>query len=519
MEKNAPKVSQELSIVPYPDIILDETVNEIPPLTMEKENAMEIMLTPKMEGSALELDLGDSATDAASDTSDGGMVPFMPSSETEASHSNEPVIQSIVDPEPKDSAMASAQETPKAAPAIGSITDPLMNSSNAPPHLLIRYLERVIQVMPRLNAARTQILIEQAKTKTQRSSLLPKLDFAASAESSQENFDGLTRNKHPAKVSLLLEQPIFDREAQLGVRSSQIEEQVAQVMSQSQVQDVIEESCRRYLDLHRFQQNLEFSRNNSGLANEHLRSTRIRQEKGELTLTDVNQALVRFKTATAVNRESTIQVTIAKHRLEEFIQEDPQNELPIFSLEIPKELLDQVESPQSIFGRPDLRILSLRLSKEEVQAKRIKSQYLPQLFLNAEQARSWDHNVTTTTLSGNPLNETSVSLNLSLNLFNGGHSFYQGVESSYRIYQFQQNLQHQQLEAKRLLLETVERLKLSQELTDLYGESVDAAKEALHGIQQEFLAGTRTALDAFDAQNELFISQTRWLNAKIDDAS
>jgi outer membrane protein len=59
-------------------------------------------------------------------------------------------------------------------------------------------------------------------------------------------------------------------------------------------------------------------------------------------------------------------------------------------------------------------------------------------------------------------------------------------------------------------------MEIARELTKSYWKAVEAAKKALFGIQEEFLVGTRTALDAFDAQNELFISQTRWLNAKID---
>jgi outer membrane protein len=126
--------------------------------------------------------------------------------------------------------------------------------------------------------------------------------------------------------------------------------------------------------------------------------------------------------------------------------------------------------------------------------------------------------VVTTSLTGNPLNESSIAIDFSFNIFNGGSTAYQRLTSEERLTQFNQNILHQQREAIRQVHETALQVELSQELEELYREAVEAAKNALEGIQEEFLVGTRTALDAFDAQNELFISQTRWLNAKIDHA-
>jgi outer membrane protein len=385
-------------------------------------------------------------------------------------------------------------------------------------HLLLTYLKRIVEITPRLKAAKTQIAIEQSKGKVNRGDWLPKVDLVASAEHIRQNFDGLQKLEHPSKISLNIQQKIFDRSTHLNSKVSRLDTQFAEVSSEIEIQNVIEEACRRYLQLHRFQKNLDFSRNNAGLANEHLRSTKIRQESGELTITDVKQALVRYKTAKAVNRETTIQVDIAKHRLEEFLQMQPEKDLPMFDIFIPKVMIDDILKNESARLRPDIQLLQLRKEKEKLQLAKIKAQYLPTLSLSASQSRSWDHNVVTTSLTGNPLNESSIAIDFSFNIFNGGSTAYQRLTSEERLTQFNQNILHQQREAIRQVHETALQVELSQELEELYREAVEAAKNALEGIQEEFLVGTRTALDAFDAQNELFISQTRWLNAKIDHA-
>ena len=169
--------------------------------------------------------------------------------------------------------------------------------------------------------------------------------------------------------------------------------------------------------------------------------------------------------------------------------------------------------PENIRQQPELRVIHSRIAKEDIQSQLANSRYLPRLDLNLEHYRTWNNNSTSI---GSPYDETRLSLNLNWNLYSGGLTHAQHQESQWIKRQLQFNYSQQELETHRIIQESIINVQVSSKLSDTYKEAVDAATKALKGIQQEFLVGTRTALDAFDAQNELFVSQTRWLNAKVD---
>lgn len=236
----------------------------------------------------------------------------------------------------------------------------------------------------------------------------------------------------------------------------------------------------------------EFARNNTGLSGEHFRSTKIRQERGELTITDVHQAQVRHQTALAIKRESDSQVRVARQRLEEILQQSIE-EAVFMRIDIPDEVWDAMAHPENIEKRPDIETLSLRLEKEKVRLRVAKSRYWPRLQFNAEQSRTWTDDSGT---NPNPFDEARVGVDLNLDLIKGDSTLNEERERLVRIEQLENSLIFQRREATRFINESKESVGVSGNLSRTYGVAVEHAMEALKGIQEEFLVGTRTSLDA-----------------------
>jgi outer membrane protein TolC len=400
---------------------------------------------------------------------------------------------------------------PKASPITPNQESP--KERVAYDHPLADIIENVTKNSPKLQSARLQIAIEKSRSQQSQAQRLPSLDLIGTLDVTRERYDRIENSGHPTKFGAVLSQPLFNRPADLSHQISRFDESLAEIQSNLQDQDIIQELCRRYLDLYRFSRLAEFSRNNSGLAHEHLRSTTIRQEKGELTITDTNQALVRYKTAQAINEQSKAQLEIAKHRFTELTQTTPPSKLLLFDLSLSEEEMNSFLETGRLRQQPELQLLTTRIQKEKKQQSLTYSRYLPRLDLSLEQYRTWNNNAN---FVGNPYDETIVSLNFNWNLFNGGRTLGQQAESSLITQQLEFNYAQQTLESRRHIQEAILNVQVANSISNTYKEAVEAAKKALVGIQQEFLVGTRTALDAFDAQNELFVSQSRWLNAKVD---
>ena len=379
------------------------------------------------------------------------------------------------------------------------------------------FLESLLSVLsnePRLKAALIQIRIEQERARQSRGELLPSLDLVGTIESKSERSQSTFRDTtHPSQIGLVMTQPIYKRDNLLNYQAAKVKKEEVVHQSEEQRQAVIEDLCARYLDIHRFRVLADYSRNNAGLSDQHYRSTKIRFEKGELTRTDVHQAVVRHKTALAVREESDSQVEIARRRFEELTREPAPEDVPFFTLDLSPQFMEIIQGPGSTRLRPDLKVLERQVQQERLLGKVARSRHMPQLDLTVEQTRSWLDDAGSTP---NPLDETRVALDLQWNLLNGTSSFHEIRERDLRTEQLQLNLLYQKREAERLISEGIYRVGITSRLVANYGEAVDAADLALRGIQEEFLVGTRTSLDAFDAQNELFISQTRWINAKVD---
>ena len=383
-------------------------------------------------------------------------------------------------------------------------------------HPLVEIIENVYNNSPKLLSARLQLAIEKSRSQQLRSQLFPSLDLVGNQDSAQERYERIEDSSHPTKFGAVLSQPLFNRPLQLAHRIAAYDETLAVIQSKIQNEEIVLELCRRYLDLYRFARLAEFSRNNTGLANEHLRSTKIRQEKGELTITDTHQALVRYKTAQAINEQSKTQLDIAKIRFSELSQAPAPEKPLLFMLALSEEEMLSFMQPETLRMQPELSMISTRIHKEELQNSMANSRYLPRLDLRLEQFRTWNNNSSSI---GSPYDETRLSVNFNWNLFSSGLTHAQQEESQLVQQQLRLNYSQQELESQRMVQEAIMNIQVSTKLGEAYKEAVDAAIKALKGIQQEFLVGTRTALDAFDAQNELFVSQTRWLNAKVDRLS
>ncbi|MEO5334146.1 MAG: TolC family outer membrane protein [Magnetococcus sp. YQC-5] len=371
-------------------------------------------------------------------------------------------------------------------------------------------IHAALQKNPRANGSALQLKAAQERLPQSKALLYPNIDLNASRSHNRTEWSGGSASTDPLSLGVVLTQSLYNQKAWVGLR--QTKPYVASFESDLQgvIQGVFMETASAIVEVLQFKEVLGLAVNNRDRLAQHLDATRTRFKVGEITRTDVSQAQARLATAEAMLVRAENALAVGRSRFQE-LTGGPVPEgliLPEFKAGFMDAPLPELQ--RAIQSRPDLMAAKLRsqVAEEEVAMKR--AAHMPTVALTARATRSKGDE-----MYADPVDRYVVDVGVSLPIFAGGMTVSQTSEALAR--KEAQDAEVDRL--TRLATREVESAYLdlqSARAADVALQTaLNAAKEALEGVQKEYQVGTRTALDLLDAQNESFSAQTELAKSRF----
>ncbi|MBF0401432.1 MAG: TolC family protein [Magnetococcales bacterium] len=242
----------------------------------------------------------------------------------------------------------------------------------------------------------------------------------------------------------------------------------------------------------------------------HARIVGLRFKAGESTETEVHEAESRAAQAEASQANARNVMDKAAAAFAEVVGEPPAAKLrlPEFSWQEPPQF--EARLAEFVEGRADIRAARARMEESGITTKMRRAEHAPSLRFTYSATHTWDSELGG---SSGPSNKQDVDnqssmLLLDIPVFNGGM-----VVS--RTRQAQAEWEGRVADVDRLRLLAVREAQearldmLNLQLSiQAQTKALRYSQKALDGLQDSFLAGTRTILDLLDAQYEVLTIQT-----------
>jgi outer membrane protein len=306
----------------------------------------------------------------------------------------------------------------------------------------------------------------------------------------------------PNAIELNISQPLYD----FGRTSARVNAATAQLHAAS-VDDtateleVIRDATMATLQVDLAHKRLDTERNNARVLAKRLDYTRSKFHLGDFTYTDVAQAQARYADARARTRAAQATLTQAQAQLGRLTGAPLDvmlSQLP--HIAIPSSLAQALKLIQS---NPALQASNYRLAASREQVAHARAKLLPRFELIGALGHDDD-----TRFSTEPTAYWYTELRLSIPLYNRGSN---RAAVRQALATVDQN-QAQQMTLARYLTQQVRNawadLAAAKDEIAAAQEQERATTQALHGIEAELEAGTRTIVDLLDAQQAV-------LNAKL----
>lgn len=361
-----------------------------------------------------------------------------------------------------------------------------------------------------LESSRALLRAEDEKVPLALTAMRPQITGTASLagnyRSSAQNTTTL-----PATLQILMEMTVYDggdseiaaesaRQGILALRQSLIETE----------QTVLLDAARAYHEVLRQERLLELAENGSRLMNTQLEAANSRFELGEITRTDVSLVEASLAAANSQVFLRRGELDIAKKNYELATGAMPGNLLPTPPL---PDLPDSLQHAQDIAVQqhPAIQRAKHTLSAARLNVKRFETLDSPRVILGGSVGTNSD-------LSNSGQRTDSLSLSVTARM-----PLYQGGRASSQLRQAGEIAEKAAIDLSReakIIVQSVAiawaRLEIAKSLIPANMQQVDSAELAYEGMQQEAELGTRTVIDALDAQQNLRQARTDLVSAEKD---
>ncbi len=391
---------------------------------------------------------------------------------------------------------------------------------SASPNVLY-YLKKAYDENPSLRAARAELLASYEKYPQAAAGYLPTVSVDGGVTGSSLDGDGITGVNDDGATSYEIEagvsQPVFRGGQTLAaLRAAKSAVEAQRFLLRAEEQNVIRQAGVAYLNLVRDQALVSLAENNLKLISRQRDATRDRYEVGELTKTDLAQADARYAEAEAqlITAKGDYQASAAKFR--QVTGATPPDRLPaIPSLEIsfPENLDLALEA--GFRNNPSLNasIALNAASKEDV--RRIFGELLPQVSLVGSWTKTWDpspglYDDRTTKILG---------LSASVPLYQGGATRSRVREARYTENQTLMEIDETRRSVRQSIVDAWEGWQTAKAEILSRKAQAEAQSIAREGVLQESRVGTRTVLDALDADQEYLDARVALVTAQTDEST
>lgn len=323
----------------------------------------------------------------------------------------------------------------------------------------------------------------------------------------------LTNDNTQKTIGAKISQPIFSGFSTVNsVKSADSNVKAQQNNLFTVEQSVFLDASIAYLDVAKNMAIVDLQKNNEKLLKKKLDETQQRFNVGEVTRTDVSQALARYSRAKSdrITSEGTLETSKASYA--KIIGVAPENlsEPTKIAQLVPKSLNDA-----NVFALENNYVIKQAKNNFDSQKYNVAAQngaLLPQVSLDGIASKNrGDYDAKDGT---DKTDNVEVGVNMTVPLYNAGESRAKIRQSKYQKWQAQEQL----LEAERSVQASVssawELMVANDALIKSTQEQVKANGVALDGVQKEEALGNRTILDVLDAYQELLNSNVEEVKAR-----
>ncbi len=327
----------------------------------------------------------------------------------------------------------------------------------------------------------------------------------------QSGFFGAKENRTPRRLSIAIEQPVFRGFRTLyDTRAAEAEVKAGRAQLVSVEQDVLLSAITAHMDVVRDKAVVELRINNVQFLQRELEATRDRFEVGEVTRTDVSQAVARLSNAEAERVRAEGDLSISRATYVRAVGQAPANlEAPGFGIQVPGGLDDAIALARD--NNPDVlaAYYSERAARNDVNS--IGGELLPSISVTGELSRALDFSN-----AGSRNSDAQVVAQITVPFYQAGATTSRLRQSKQVVAQRRQEIFDAVREAEQDANGAWSNLQAARAQVRSFEAAVEANEIALQGVLEEERAGLRTLLDVLDAERELLDSRVGLVRARRD---
>lgn len=396
----------------------------------------------------------------------------------------------------------------------------LLGSTTLQAASLDEELESLLEMHPQVKSAEQAALSAQASVREAEAGYLPTIDFSGSTGFEQDDktrYDPASGGKTRLatdSIALTFTQNLFNGfRDKAGIASAEIGRQLADVTVELTKQQILNEAVNAYIEVLRQRTLILLSKDNQETLRSQLHLEDERVQRGSGVAVDVLQAKSRLQIAKERTTafEGALQDSISRY-VQVFDLDPDVNAMSIISLpldKIPESVDAAVEI--AVAYNPQLQASKIGIDIAEKAIKTAEGGYYPTIDLVG--TSSYDDNISATLGE-----ETKYSVKLQANwqVFSG---FADDARNSRAEHDYQAAKENY-LQARRKVVEEVRlawsSLETSRKRAELLENAVNIASEVYAARKKLRDAGSETALNVLDAENELYRARIDAASAKFD---
>lgn len=390
-------------------------------------------------------------------------------------------------------------------------------ASPAQAQTLMEALALAYQTNPTLGASVDALRATNEQIAQAQSGWRPRVEASASAgvssqDTSRPGLADVDDTLNPRSIGIDVVQPVYRGGRTLADTErarNTIEAQRANLTATEQ--QVLLNAVTAYMNVVRERSVLDLNINNETVLDRQLQAARDRFDVGEVTRTDVSQAISRLSRATSarISADGTLASSVATY--EQVIGATPADlSFPDMVPMIPTSLDEAIALAED--ENPAVIISQFTERAAQASIDLTSGELLPSVDLVASARRALDG-----TVDGSQSNTASITAQVTVPLYQSG-SVYSRVRAAKHVAS-QRRVQIE--ESRRLAIAQAisawEGLQAAKARTESFVREVEATRVALDGVQQEALVGSRTVLDVLDAEQESLDAQVNLVSARRDE--
>lgn len=279
-------------------------------------------------------------------------------------------------------------------------------------------------------------------------------------------------------------------------------------------QTVFLDASTAYLDVVRDASIVDLQKNNEKLLKKRLDETQQRFNVGEVTRTDVSQALARYSRAKAdrISAEGDLEASKATYARIIGMKPDKLTEPENLNQFLPQTFDESLN--YALINNFSIRQAKNALNAQIYTVAANSGALLPEISLDGIASKTKGDNA----LYANDVTTDNLEwgVNMTIPLYNSGQTRAKIRQSKYQKWQAQEQVLEAERGVRALITSAWEFMTANKAKIASIKDQVKANEIALDGVQKEEALGNRTILDVLDAYQELLNSNVEEVKARRD---